>query len=168
MEAPPIVPTVSICQVESNLPGEDRYCIRVTEDICTYGVYDGHGGYLAADIACAILQDMIISDISATPLNERTNTKIASIIDAAFITCDDRIIKEALALHEATKDVVEGFCLSRNNSEKSFSKSAEGSSITEASLICKQQNIPRVMGRAGSCAAVVVITGGMMFVAHVG
>jgi hypothetical protein len=68
-------PDVSVCQVESNLPGEDRYCVRVTEDILTYAVYDGHGGYLAADIACGTLLDMIVASISAVPKEVLTNDR---------------------------------------------------------------------------------------------
>lgn len=169
MDSSSLIPLVSISQVESNLPGEDRYCIRVTEDIYTYGVYDGHGGYLAADIACATLQDLIILEISAIPLADRSNIKIAAVIDAAFVTCDQRILTEALQLHKTCKEKMADFSLSRSNSEKSFSKSlGESSIVTEASLLNKQRNTPKVMGRAGSCAVVLIITGGILFVAHVG
>jgi serine/threonine protein phosphatase PrpC len=143
----PFTPDVSVCQVESNLPGEDRYVCRVTEDILTYGIYDGHGGYLAADIACATLQDMIIADIQSVAIESRSNLKIAEIIDTAFITVDDMIIAQALRLHR----------LSKESSIKTKSGDGEGSGKTA-----------KFMGRAGSCAVVVVITGGMLFVAHVG
>lgn len=169
MNTLPLIPLVSICQVESNLPGEDRYCIRVTEDIYTYGVYDGHGGYLAADMACATLQDLIISEITAIPGIDRSYFKIASVIDAAFTTCDERILQEALLLHRSCKEKANGYSLSRGNSEKSFSKSlAENSLSIEAASLRRQRDSPKVMGRAGSCAVVAVITGGMLFVAHVG
>lgn len=164
-------PTVSICQVESNLPGEDRYCIRVTEDIYTYGVYDGHGGYLAADMACAMLQDMIISEISLLNIAERTDLKIASIINASFCSCDEKIVAEALNLHTS--------CRNNTFSAKSLPvKGVDkfGSKILPASdpmppdvaFALERQVVPKIMGRAGSCAAVVIITGGMIFVAHVG
>ena len=160
-------PLVSICQVESNLPGEDRYCIRVTEDVYTYGVYDGHGGYLAADMASATLQDLIISGISSLSLDERSNTKIASTIDTAFRICDERIIEEALRLHLSSKG---NNCISKasagGNTSKNPSQPKHETDIN--SLFGNQQCVPKVMGRAGSCAAVVIITGGMLFVAHVG
>jgi hypothetical protein len=164
-------PTVSICQVESNLPGEDRYCIRVTEDIYTYGVYDGHGGYLAADMACAMLQDMIISEISLLNMSERTDLKIASIINTSFCSCDEKIVAEALNLHTAC----------RNNSFSAKSLPAKGIDkfgskvspptdpiLSDMAYMLERQVVPKIMGRAGSCAAIVVITGGMIFVAHVG
>lgn len=166
-----VPPVVSICQVESNLPGEDRYCIRVTEDIYTYGVYDGHGGYLAADIACATLQDMIISEISSLQMTERNDTKIASIIDAAFISCDQKIMAEALRLHSLCRDSALNLkSLTAGASEKVPSKSMPETKtiLSDIALIGRQQNVPKIMGRAGSCAAIVVITGGMLFVAHVG
>lgn len=169
MDTQPLTPLVSICQVESNLPGEDRYCIRVTEDIFTYGVYDGHGGYLAADMACATLQDLIIKEISAIPVTDRNNLRVASVIDAAFIACDERILDEALLLHRSCKETFNGHSISRGNSEKGFLKSPrENSANVEAALIGKQRDGPKVMGRAGSCAVVAIITGGILFVAHVG
>lgn len=73
------VPDISIAQVESNLPGEDRYCVRVTNDVSCFAVLDGHGGYLAADIACAGLLDMIISHISATNAEDLTNARYVGL-----------------------------------------------------------------------------------------
>jgi hypothetical protein len=41
-----------VVSMESNLPGEDRFQIIQTQDgISAFGVFDGHGGYLACDIA---------------------------------------------------------------------------------------------------------------------
>ena len=70
-----LIPSVSIAQVESNLPGEDRYCVRVSNDVSAFAVYDGHGGYLSADIACATLLDMIIADLSLPASEELTNVR---------------------------------------------------------------------------------------------
>jgi hypothetical protein len=75
------IPAVSVSQVESNLPGEDRFSVRVTNDISAYAVYDGHGGYLACDIACATLLDMIITDLSFPPSEELTNTRYGLAMD---------------------------------------------------------------------------------------
>ena len=41
---------IDAAQIESNLPGEDRFCSRESRDLKAYCVIDGHGGYLAADI----------------------------------------------------------------------------------------------------------------------
>ena len=42
---------VDCAQLESNSPGEDRFQIIQKEGICAFGIFDGHGGYLAADVA---------------------------------------------------------------------------------------------------------------------
>ena len=171
MESHSPPPTVSICQVESNLPGEDRYCIRVTEDIYTYGVYDGHGGYLAADMACAMLQDMIISEISLLNIVERTDLKIASIINASFCSCDEKIVAEALNLHTACRNnIFSAKSLPVKGIDKFSSKILPASDPIppDVAFALERQVVPKIMGRAGSCAAVVIITGGMIFVAHVG
>ena len=68
-------PSVSISQVESNLPGEDRYSLRVANDVAAFAVYDGHGGYLACDMACGTLLDMIVADLSVPPSEELTNIR---------------------------------------------------------------------------------------------
>ena len=69
------IPSVSISQVESNLPGEDRYSVRVTNHVSAFAVYDGHGGYLACDMACGTLLDMIIANLSQPPSEELTNIR---------------------------------------------------------------------------------------------
>jgi serine/threonine protein phosphatase PrpC len=40
-----------ISQLESNKPGEDRFCVVQRNNLFGFAVIDGHGGYLAADIA---------------------------------------------------------------------------------------------------------------------
>ena len=40
--------------------------------------------------------------------------------------------------------------------------------LSDVAYMLERQVVPKIMGRAGSCAAIVVITGGMIFVAHVG
>ncbi len=72
-------PNISIAQVESNLPGEDRFSVRATKDVSAFAVFDGHGGYLACDMACATLLDMIIAHISATNAEERTNIRYVRV-----------------------------------------------------------------------------------------
>lgn len=165
VECMTFTPDVSVCQVESNLPGEDRYVCRVTEDILTYGIYDGHGGYLAADIACATLQNMIIADIQSVAVEARTNIRIAEIIDAAFITCDDNIIAQALRLHRLSKEFsIKSKSINGVESNKVGPFVAKNREVAVSNV----GKIAKFMGRAGSCAVVVVITGGMLFVAHVG
>lgn len=171
-------PSIVILEITFFLyAGEDRYCTRVTGDIFTAGVYDGHGGYLAADIASATLQDMIIADILNLDIEERSNIKIAEIIDAAFITCDNRIIAEALRLHRASKLQIANQLVNDRNTMKTYGNQGTSSSTSATTATAinninnatnKTLSTPKVMGRAGSCAVVVVITGGVLFVAHVG
>ena len=194
---------VSVCQLSSNLPGEDRYCIRVNETVQAYAVLDGHGGFLACDIAVATLLDMIIEDLSTfTPSSssgsssqELINIQIAKIIDAAFVRCDDNIVHEALRLHRqqmskvslaaekvlvpnstlttiTTTDNINNICStdssisnSSSSSSSSSSKSANGSSRIGN---WDSLGLGKIMGRAGTCAVVVVITRGVIFTAHVG
>lgn len=71
--------------------------------------------------------------------------RIAEIIEAAFIKCDDNILNEALRLHRQQAD------LALSSSSK------------------QPQSLPqKIMGRAGTCAVIVVITRGVLFTAHVG
>jgi serine/threonine protein phosphatase PrpC len=140
------VSDVSVCQVESNLPCEDRYSLRRTSDIEAFAIYDGHGGYLAADIATSTLLDKIISNLSDIPLNRRTGSLVAEIIDEAFAYCDSLIIQEATRLHISSQ----------------AARAASG--ITSRT----REKGKKAMGRAGSCAIVVIITAGVLYVAHVG
>jgi hypothetical protein len=73
-------PNISIAQVESNLPGEDRFSVRATKDVSAFAVFDGHGGYLACDMACATLLDMIITHISATNAEDLTNIRYVRVL----------------------------------------------------------------------------------------
>ena len=56
---------LSISQSQANDPGEDRFSIRVTPSVQAFAVYDGHGGYLACDLAASLLLDMIIADMES-------------------------------------------------------------------------------------------------------
>ena len=64
---------VSISQTQANDPGEDRFGIRVTPSIQAFAVFDGHGGYLACDIATTLLLDMIIAAIESADDELLTN-----------------------------------------------------------------------------------------------
>ena len=64
---------LSISQSQANSPGEDRYTIRITPSIQAFGVMDGHGGYLACDLAITLLLDMIIDDIESDDDNKLSN-----------------------------------------------------------------------------------------------
>ena len=142
---------ISICQIESNLPCEDRYSIRRTADIEAFAIYDGHGGYLAADIATSTLLDTIIKNLSTVPISNRTFARVAEIIDDAFVQCDSLILKEAIRLHKTSQTA----------------KATSSNSGILAGRVGKDKS-KKVMGRAGSCAIVVVVTAGLMFLAHVG
>ena len=194
---------VSVCQLSSNLPGEDRYCVRVNETVQAYAVLDGHGGFLACDIAVATLLDMIIEDLSTfspssssiSSSQESINIQIARIIDAAFVRCDDNIVLEALRLHrqqvslatekhqmanstEAQDNSNTTIMASDSNSNahgtnSSISNSSSGTSSTNGNGsgrigIWDSLGLGKIMGRAGTCAVVVIITRGVIFTAHVG
>lgn len=194
---------VSVCQLSSNLPGEDRYCVRANEAVQAYAVLDGHGGFLACDIAVATLLDMIIEDLSTfspssssgSSSQESINFQIAQIIDAAFVRCDDNIVREALRLHRqqvslateklqmanSTEPQVNSnttVMSADNNSNAHGTNSNVSNNSSSASSTNTNGNgrighwdslgLGKIMGRAGTCAVVVIITRGVIFTAHVG
>ena len=134
-------PDISVSQVESNLPGEDRYCVRATADVFAAAVYDGHGGYLACDMACAMLLDMIVSSVQKEMDDDTSDAHVAECIDSAFQQCDDQILKQAVALHRKQvrsfeiarlKESVNGISRSRNDSAKSSTSSNSNSNSSSA------------------------------------
>lgn len=147
---------VDCVQIESNCPGEDRFCARRTEKVQAFGVMDGHGGYLAADIASALtvslnrafdsclmsvlkLLDTIIESLVSTA-DPPSDNDVVTIINEAFQAVDALILKEAQSL------------LRVFNAGRSKHKKRAG----------------KTPSLAGSCAVVVIITNGSVFVAHVG
>lgn len=64
---------VSISQTQANDPGEDRFSIRITPSIQAFAVFDGHGGFLACDLATTLLLDMIIAAIESADSDHLTN-----------------------------------------------------------------------------------------------
>ena len=186
-------PDISVSQVESNLPGEDRFCVRATPDVFAAAVYDGHGGYLAADIACAILLDLIVSAVQRETDDTTSNARVAECIDAAFQQCDDHILKQAVTLH---RKQVRSFAIAQlkegadgttstsvgassssssnsNGSSNASSSSSNGNSSSannnsSAASAAASAAAPKMMGRAGTCAVVVVVVRGVVFTAHVG
>ena len=88
---------MSLAQIESNRPGEDRYAVIIKPAIKGYIVIDGHGGYLAADIASSFILDTIVRSIEKLESKDRLKTEIVSkIIEDTIISCDDIILKKAL------------------------------------------------------------------------
>jgi len=61
---------VSISQTQANSPGEDRFSLRITPLIQAFAVFDGHGGFLACDLATTLLLDMIIAAIESVADSE--------------------------------------------------------------------------------------------------
>ena len=93
-----------VTQIESNCPGEDRYCIRIHSDIKGYAVVDGHGGHLAADITASILLDSIMSGILAIDEKLRSQEQILDVINSCFMQCDSTILDTATRLRSEMLD----------------------------------------------------------------
>jgi hypothetical protein len=133
--------SINIATIDSNAPSEDRWCVRLNSSIARgCAVIDGHGGYLAADIANDKLLDIIINNIEhLTPL-QRFESKIVKIINDAFIECDRLILEEAVRLSKLSK-------LALQKSPKSIIKD---------------------FGRSGCCAVLAIIVDSILYVGHVG
>jgi len=154
-----------------------------------FGVFDGHGGFLAADIAASQLLDMILADLATQSLDTLTADAVARIIDASFIKCDQMIIEEALRLKNARdeKAKLEGVAQAAAQAAATAS-SADIATSSQALHVPATSGAgggvsggggigtPRAFftapvkphGRAGCCALVVVIIGATMFFAHTG
>lgn len=94
-----LISSASINQLESNVPGEDRYSIRIlAEDIKLFAVIDGHGGYLAADMVCSLLLDMLLSKLLENGFLACDSTTIYEIIRATFHDLDELILNQVSSL----------------------------------------------------------------------
>ena len=83
----------SVAQAESNLPCEDRYCIRAKSGIVLFAVFDGHGGKDACDIACGQLLDHILEKLVGLNISSTVDPSLVTqIIQMAFQNCDNVII----------------------------------------------------------------------------
>lgn len=132
--------STSISHVESNTPGEDRYCARIlADDIKLFSVIDGHGGYLACDLASNFLLDKIIAKLIDHGMTSCSTDQVYEIIHDSFLEIDDMILTQTSQLvNFPTVNVMPG--------------------MTKKPMF----------QLAGCCAAVVVILGKNIYVAHVG
>ena len=97
-----------VSQEEANSPGEDRYCIRSSDGVALFGVYDGHGGIAASHYACNELLDDILNNIICNRTKacaENSDGKLSplqvnKILTASLEKCD----REFLALEAAKLD----------------------------------------------------------------
>ena len=127
---------IHVAQIESNLPGEDRFQIKQKHNIFSACVLDGHGGYLAVDIALTSLLDIIIDKIHLLPQPRQPND-IVQCIDEGFVETDIIIRDHAIELQNAHKrkqhDFYDfgcgGFTSSSSSSSSSHSSTISSSSF---------------------------------------
>ena len=159
----------SICQQESNVPGEDRISIRKCQGILAYAVIDGHGGTFACNIATQKLLDIIIKNIIIIK-NKKISSTLANFskeiiiaIHNAFNECDDMILTEALRHAKSFSD--------NHFQNPSTSNPDDSSQEKSFSPNIKKQlrgHLPPPSSRAGCCEVVAVIVDDILFVGHVG
>jgi hypothetical protein len=139
-----LISSSSIHQLESNVPGEDRYSIRIlADDIKLFAVIDGHGGYLAADMACALLLDMILS----------------KLLENGFLACDSMTIYEII--RAAFRDLDE---LILNQTSLLISHPPAPTSSSSSPTASKRP----IFQLAGCCVVLALVLGSDLYVAHVG
>jgi len=145
---------MSVRLAGSNDPCEDRYAIRSRgQSIQAFGVFDGHGGFLAADIACSQLLDILLQYVDALAPEDRTPANITGILDTTFQETDKIILDEAIRIHKRRDDITRAA-----NSDGSGGSQSSGGAAPPM----------KPTGRAGSCALVLLIVDGTMYFAHVG
>lgn len=156
---------VDVIQMDSNQPGEDRFCVRENAYARAYAVIDGHGGFLAADITMSCLLDIIVNNVSSIsfPINKLTNEyceKIVQLIDEAFIAVDQIILQKSVGIRRSEQQPVTTTtpltAADTTRKEKSLIKN--GTSAIEG----------KHGSRSGCCVSLVLIVGDMLFTAHVG
>ncbi len=157
----PHIKHMSVRLAESNMPCEDRYSLRSnlnSNGMQLFGVFDGHGGYLAADIAHAKLLDIIVKNIMKFDEKDKyIHESIAKAIDESFIECDKIILEEALRIHHFRRD---GGGITGQLSQESQPYRDKNGHMINKPL--------KPTGRAGSCALVMLILNGTMYFAHSG
>ena len=138
----------------SNDPCEDRYAIRSKDNsVQAFGVFDGHGGFLAADIACSQLLDVLLKHVDALAPEDRTPTNIIQILDKTFQETDATILEEAIRIHKRRHGIAQAAAA---NSDGAASSQSNGAPPVKPT------------GRAGSCALVLLIVDGIMYFSHAG
>lgn len=147
------IASLSVRLAGSNDPCEDRYAIRSRGNVQAFGVFDGHGGFLAADIACSRLLDILLQHVDALAPQDRTPTNITHILDKTFQETDDIILEEAIRIHRRRDDIARVASSEEGSQGRGYGTGAPPMKPT---------------GRAGSCALVMLIVDGTMYFAHSG
>ena len=135
---------LSVCVAASNAPCEDRYATKHGliggTRVCSYGVFDGHGGTLAVEIAADRLLDLIFTRLSSGDEGLLSDVEhVVSTLNDAFFEVDQIITADAMTR------------------QPGFSKNTEGiASVGSAAR------------RAGCCALVLLVISDRLYFAHVG
>jgi len=134
----------SVAVSASNDPSEDRWSERHSVmcgmRVQSYGVFDGHGGTLAVEIAADALLGMVFSKLSqldGTALQD--SSAITTLLNDSFSELDQEILAEAM------------------RRQPGYSKNIE--SVAVVGLAAR---------RAGCCVLVMLIIDHNMYFAHVG
>jgi len=136
---------LSVSVSESNSPCEDRHAIKhqaVSGDAqaSCYGIFDGHGGTLAVEIAAERLLDLIFERLAAADA--------PALHDSAFVT---------MVLNDAFCEVDQAIMAEAMTRQPGFSKNVESVA-----------NVGTAARRAGCCALVLLVLHGTLYFAHVG
>lgn len=136
---------LSVSISESNAPCEDRYSSKeiVLEGvgrIFGYGVFDGHGGIMASEIASVQLLEVIFRLITeCDKLTLENNQVITKLLNDAFLEVDQSILSESMM------------------KQVGYSQNVQ-----------QDSNLARSASRVGCCGLVLLIISDVMHFAHVG
>ena len=151
---------------ESNLPCEDRFSIRMEDNLQGFGMFDGHGGYLAADIAHKNLLDMIISEVKLLSEDRRVlHENIIQIIHDSFVKCDELILTEAIRIKNQGDAKIS---LMNSENSNSADMTAPLPQIKQSNVKLVTTTLVKPMGRAGCCAIVLIVFNQTLYFGHTG
>lgn len=133
---------VTISDIESNLPGEDRNSVLIGPNVSAFAVFDGHGGSKACEIANSFLINDVVERLKLLPSLDNSD-EILRIIDESFQRCDEIVLQEALKKLEVPLDPAKN--------------DAKGELMRR-----------RDAGRPGCCAIIVILIGEYIYAANAG
>ena len=135
---------VSMSEIESNLPGEDRCSSVMEHDIAAWAVIDGHGGLNACELVNDILLESIVQKVRVLSSSQNP-AEVMTIIDESFQECDRVVLDAALTKVRAP------LC-------------------TLSQEVTAKSGLMRVRdaGRPGCCVVVILIIGEYVYAANVG
>jgi serine/threonine protein phosphatase PrpC len=164
------VEKVSVRLAGSNSPCEDRYAVRIRDDMQAFTVIDGHGGNLAADITCTRLLDMIFDKVGELPKDARSADKIAAILDETFVACDKMVLDEAIRIKTLRQNNADLAAMGQGGAGAGAGAGAGGSQLSSSRVKSNSNGRapPKPTGRAGCCVLVLLILDGIMYYAHIG